>query len=377
MLSILKVMLQLLHILYSLFKLFPTQKKVVFISRQSDRPSLDMRMLKKEIQTSHPDYQIVLLCKKIGERVPEKIGYCFHMLRQMYHLSTSQIAILDSYAILVSVLHHKKSLLIIQMWHSIGTMKKFGYSILDMPEGSSSRLAKIMKMHANYDYILAASDAYKSHLAEGFHYPTDKIVTLPLPRVEALEDPNLAESTRKKIVSAYPQLTEPGKETILYIPTFRKGEDESFQKAALDLANAVDYSRYHLIIKPHPLSNFTGSHPHAIIDHLFSSFEMLFVSDCVISDYSCIIYEAAILNRPLYFYAYDYDHYQSARDFYIDYPNEMPGPVCTTAEDTLRSISNHACQQEAIRQFVSKYVTPQSNHETRDIVDFIFAHRKS
>ena len=79
---------------------------------------------------------------------------------------------------------------------------------MDMPEGSSSRLAKIMKMHANYDYILAASDAYKSHLAEGFHYPTDKIVTLPLPRVEALEDPNLAESTRKKIVSAYPQLTE-------------------------------------------------------------------------------------------------------------------------------------------------------------------------
>ena len=57
MLSILKVMLQLLHILYSLFKLFPTQKKVVFISRQSDRPSLDMRMLKKEIQTSHPDYR--------------------------------------------------------------------------------------------------------------------------------------------------------------------------------------------------------------------------------------------------------------------------------------------------------------------------------
>lgn len=376
MLSILKVMLQLLHILYSLFKLFPTKKKVVFISRQSDRPSLDMRMLKKEIQTSHPDYQIVLLCKKIGERVPEKIGYCFHMLRQMYHLSTSQIAILDSYAILVSILHHKKSLLIIQMWHSIGTMKKFGYSILDMPEGSSSRLAKIMKMHANYDYILAASDAYKPHLAEGFHYPVEKIVTLPLPRVEALESREFADAARKKIVSVYPELSASEKETILYIPTFRKGETEGFQKAAMALADAVDYSRYHLIIKAHPLSDFSASHPHAIIDHQFSSFDMLFISDCVISDYSCIIYEAAILRRPLYFYAYDYDQYQSARDFYIDYKKEMPGPVCRTAEETLKAIDARACDPEAVQRFLSRYVTPKSRHETRDIVDFMFAHQK-
>ena len=47
-------------------------------------------------------------------------------------------------------------------------MKKFGYSILDKPEGSSSRMARLMKMHENYDFILAAGDGYKAHLAEGF-----------------------------------------------------------------------------------------------------------------------------------------------------------------------------------------------------------------
>lgn len=377
MLTILKITIQLLHILYGLFKLLPVRKKVVFISRQSDSPSLDIQMLAEEIQRSHPDYQVVVLCKKIGSGLFSKIGYCFHMLRQMYHLATSQIVVLDSYSILVSVLHHRNSLLVVQMWHSIGTMKKFGYSILDMPEGSSRRLAETMKMHANYDYILAASDAYKSHLAEGFHYPEEKIVTLPLPRVEALEDAGRAEAARKKIVSVYPRLSEPGKETILYIPTFRKRENARFQKAALALADAVDYSRYHLIIKAHPLSELTVSHPRAIIDHQFSSFDMLFVSDCVISDYSCIIYEAAILKRPLYFYAYDYEQYRGARDFYIDYQKEMPGPICSTAEETLDAISSHACRQEAVQRFLSKYVTPKSRHETRDIAEFLFSHRKS
>ncbi len=82
--------------------------------------------------------------------------------------------------------------MIIQMWHSVGTMKKFGYSILDKPEGSSSKVAELMKMHANYDYILAGGDGYKEHLADGFRYSLDKIVTLPLPRVERLKDPKYA-----------------------------------------------------------------------------------------------------------------------------------------------------------------------------------------
>ena len=85
-------------------------------------------------------------------------------------------------------------------------MKKFGYSILDKPEGSPSKLAKLMKMHANYDYILAAGEGYKEHLAEGFNYPLDKIVTLPLPRMELLKDEDHRNDTLQKIFKIYPEL---------------------------------------------------------------------------------------------------------------------------------------------------------------------------
>lgn len=368
---ILKAGIKILQFFYCILKLIPSKKKVAFISRQSNSASLDITMLENEIHTLHPEFETVVLCKKIEKGLAPKISYCFHMLRQMYHLATSQIAILDSYAILVSVLKHKPSLLVIQMWHSVGTMKKFGYSILDMPEGSSSKLANIMKMHANYDYILSASDAYKPHLAEGFHYPVSKIVTYPLPRVEALQSETYASTCKKRIYAKYPQLKE--KETILYVPTFRKGENSEFRHAALALANAVDYHKYNLVIKTHPLAEFTETHPTAIIDQQFSSFDMLFISDYVVSDFSCIIYEAAVLERPLYFYTYDYEHYMETRDLYIDYKKEMPGPICSTAAETIQAIAEKSCDLKKVRTFLNKYVTPQSNCETKDIIEFIFA----
>lgn len=371
---ILKIGIKIFQFFYCVMKVFPVKKKVTFISRQSNSASLDISMMQKEILKLHPDFETVILCKKIEGGLLSKIGYCFHMLRQMYHLATSQIVILDSYSILVSVLNHKKSLLVIQMWHSVGTMKKFGYSILDMPEGSSSKIAKTMKMHANYDYILAASEAYKPHLAEGFHYPISKIMTFPLPRVEALESSQYAADAKAKIYRSYPRLAE--KETILYVPTFRKGENQDFFSAAIALANAVDYSRYNLVIKAHPLAEFEADHPKAIIDQQFSSFDMLFISDYVISDFSCIIYEAAVLKRPLYFYTYDYDHYLATRDIYIDYKKEMPGPICSTAAEIVQAISDQACDPEKVQSFLTKYITPKSGHETKDIVDFIFSKRK-
>ena len=56
--------------------------------------------------------------------------------------------------------------------------------------------------------------------------------------------------------------------------------------------------------------------------------ELLHVADYIITDYSAIVYEAAITQKPIYFYTYDYEEYQINRGTYIDYMSEMPGPIC-------------------------------------------------
>ena len=372
---IIKLGTVILNFLYSLLKLLPQKKKVVIISRQADDPSLDISMLESKFKELHPEYETVILCKKIGPGLTGKIKYCFHMLTQMYHLATSEIVILDSYCILVSLLTHRKSLLVIQMWHSIGTMKKFAYSILDKPEGSSSKIAHLMKMHKNYDYILAAGDGYKEHLSQGFNYPLEKIVTLPLPRVEVLKDKAYAQNIKERVFSAYPQLNK--KENIVYVPTFRKANDDEFLVALKDLCDNIDYSKYNLIIKAHPLtdlSNFNGGL--AIIDREFSSFDMLFVADYVVSDYSCIMYEAAVLNKPIYLYTYDYENYMATRDIYMDYKKEVPGPICDNGKALKDAIEDGTYDYEKLHFFLNKYVYMGSSHETEDIINFIIEQKK-
>ncbi|MBE6010229.1 MAG: polyribitolphosphotransferase [Lachnospiraceae bacterium] len=368
---LIKTAIAFLHLIYAILKIFPAKKKIVFLSRQANAPSLDFQMLSERILQMHPDYRTVMLCRMLQKTPKGMAGYCFHMLRQMYHLATSRAAILDSYCIPISLLKHKKTLLVIQMWHSVGTMKKFGYSILDQPEGSSSEIAHLMKMHHGYDYVLAAGEGYKDHLAEGFCFDRSRILTYPLPRLELLQDPAYISDCRRKITAAYPVIQQ--KKNLVYVPTFRKGEDAAFRQALNDLIEAIDLTAYNLIVKAHPLAEFNSSDPRIICDTEYSSMEMLCVANAVISDYSCIIYEAAVLKKPLYFYTYDYAQYMSKRDIYIDYKKEMPGPICDTATELAQALSAKYYDYVKLEQFLNRYVEVTGN-ETENIVNLIFDH---
>ena len=80
-----------------------------------------------------------------------------------------------------------------------------------------------------------------------------------------------------------------------------------------------------MVHKLHPLSkvNELDVKDGVYFDREFSSIDMLCVADYLISDYSCIIYEAAIKNIPLYFYNFDMDHYEVGRGLAIDYYKEL------------------------------------------------------
>ncbi len=361
-----------LNILYFFMKLRPVKKKVVFLSRQSNEPSIDIIELKREIERQHPEYETLVLCRKIGDGLSGKILYCFHILKQMWNLSNAEIVILDSYCISLSLLKQRSSLLVIQMWHSVGTMKKFAYSILDKPEGSSARLAHAMRMHKGYDFIFCAGEGYRAHVAEGFNYPENKIVVFPLPRVELLQRKSHADEMQENIFHAYPELTK--KKNVLYVPTFRKGELEKaeFNQALSNLK--VEFSlcsdKFNLIVKPHPLSGVKDEYDK------FSSFDFLFVADYVISDYSCIIYEAAIRHIPLFFYAYDYDQYIAERDIYMDYPSEIPGKMYTKASEIVSAIKGNKFDAEKQELFLKKYVDYTMTDIVSSTINFIFTHRK-
>lgn len=371
MIVVIKTGIFLLNIFYWFVKLLPTQNKIVMLSRQSNKPSVEFEMVKAEVEKRDNGVKVVLLCRTLDGGVNSsklsKLKYVFHMIEQMYHIATSKVAILDSYCIVISILKHKKSLKVIQMWHSMGTMKLFGYTTLDTAEGSKSELAYAMKMHQNYDYVFASAEAYKAHLAAGFNCDIKKIITMPLPRYDLLKSREYEEKVLGKIYAAYPKLKE--KPVIMYCPTFRKDETD-FEKAVYDLVDSVDTEKYNLVVKLHPLSKVVLDE-RVIQAKEFTSFDMIFAADYVISDYSCIVYEAAVRNIPLYFYNYDMDFYTGGRGLAIDYENELPGVTSKETKDIANAIENIPYDMEELKRFSDKYVTPVKN-ATKDIVDFVW-----
>lgn len=354
---VLKIMIPILNFIYCFFKLLPTKNKIVMISRQSNQINIDFKLVGDKLKNK---YQVVYLCKTLDGGVKSKfitrVEYGFHMFKQMYHLATSKVCILDSYCPTVSILKHKKSLTIIQMWHSVGTMKKFGYAILGKKEGSYSEIAKIMKMHNNYDVVFASSDFYKEHLSKGFNVDINKIKTCTLPRIDLLNDKNYELKIKKSIYKKYPSLKN--KKNIIYAPTFRKDESK-FNKHLNKLIDSIDYDKYNLIIKLHPLSKVKCNNEKVIVDRSFSTFDMLFIADYLISDYSCIIYEAGVRNIPLYFYHYDIDNYEEVRGLAIDY-NELPGYI---EKNPKKLISNIELKYDMKyhKEFIKKYVQNTKN----------------
>ena len=365
---ILKLIIFLLNIIYLVLKLLPTNsKKILIMSRQSNKKSLDIKLIERSLRK---DYKVVTLCKTLEGRENStfftKISYGFHMFRQMYHLATSKVCVLDTYIPTVSILKHKKSLKIIQMWHSNGTMKKFGYSALGKREGTTGKYAKIFKMHQNYDIILASSNEYKDHLMKGFGLEnTDNILVYTLPRFDLLKSKSYEQRIKEKIYKKYPALKE--KENIVYAPTLRKDE-QKFEKKLKELIETFNYEKYNLIIKLHPLSKIKLNDERVIVDNSFSTFDMLFVTDKLISDYSCIIYEAGVRNIPLYFYAYDLSYYDFIRGIALDY-STLPGFTERYAKELVKDLDKKY-DMKYLKEFTNKYIENTENC-TEKIVDLI------
>ncbi|MBO7519640.1 MAG: CDP-glycerol glycerophosphotransferase family protein, partial [Clostridia bacterium] len=316
-------------------------------------------------------FKVVYACKTLdgGENssLAGKVSYALSMLKQMYHLSTSKACILDSYNPVISVLKHKKSRIVIQIWHTVGKLKEFGWQIVGRQEGTSPQIANVMKMHKNYDVIYYAGEGYKEVFKEGFRAEDCVFRKFTLPRIDLLFDKDYIENTRRRILEKYPQLNE--KPNVLYAPTFRKDEN-LFERYFNELLAAFDFEKYNLIVMLHPLTKISVNDQRITVARDFSTFQMMTCADKMISDYSCIIYEAGLKGIPLYFYCYDLDKYENNRGLTISY-EELPGFKSKNAKELVDSLDK-PYDFEALREFIDCCVenkTDCTKKMAKDIVD--------
>lgn len=346
--------------------------KVAIISRESDSRTLDIAMLEAELLRRGVDVTVLskLLTK---EKSLKALGYLGHVMRQEAAILGSDVVVLDTYCIPASMIPHGKGTKVIQMWHALSAVKKFGWQTVGKEGGSSERTAKLMKMHRGYDYVTCASDVTADHFCEAFDVDKSRIVKCGLPRIDYIKSVALGdrrEEMRRKILARYPQL-DSEKKTVLYAPTFRRGKSVDVQS----LIDALDPARFDLVVKLHPL--YRGAQEEAeqanvIYDDDFGSYDWLSVADVIISDYSSFVIESTLADKPLFIYAYDLDDYEANTGLNMDFGSEpIASYVFRDADLLAKQLAGGEYDLGALRAFRDRYIDVDTENCTAALADFI------
>ena len=328
-----KLMKGVLALIYAVMKLFPVKdNKIVFCSRQSSDVPLDFALIQKELAKRQEGLCFVNICNRIGKGVGAYASFAADTLRSMKHMATARVCVLDAYWPAASMLHHKEELTIIQIWHAIGKIKKSGMITAGAKTGRDPKIAALFNMHEKNDYIIAGAKAFDQFYRDSFGDYDYTLLNYGLPRIDYLLDNEQA--NREKFFTENPELA--GRTILLYAPTFRRGMEARWQ----DIIGAVDPEKYTLIIKNHPSQRIEGERPAEHVRYFdeWTAVDLLAASDYVITDYSAIALEAAVLRKKTLDWVYDYDEYTRENGLNVDMFESMPGLAFKDASEMMAFI---------------------------------------
>ena len=97
---------------------------------------------------------------------------------------------------------------------------------------------------------------------------------------------------------------------------------------------------------------------------------VMVAADVCVSDYSSLVFEYSLLDRPMAFFAYDRADYDDWRGFYYDYDEMTPGPIFSTTEELVDWVEHLDERFDAseVAAFRERFMSACDGHATERIV---------
>lgn len=358
---------------------FPVnQKKVTFASYRSEKLEGNLLYIHEEFKRRSNGHEYHFLFKRYRGSLLGKLDYVMHMLQASYSLATSRYFIIDDFYFPVYAIKPRKRTDIVQLWHAAGAFKKFGFSTIGKSFGPSREYLKHIKIHSNYTRVYVSSTSIIPHYAEAFDMPAENIFPLGLPRTDFFFKEEVKESIQKEFYLKFPEFRN--KKLLLYAPTFRgSSHDQDQFKAPIDipLLKRLIGEEYALLIHLHPymrsgLNIDEGDRDFAShIEGQFTIEELLAITDVLITDYSSIIFDFSLLDRPIVFFATDLEDYIKERDFYYDYKSFIPGPLITETHSLANWLLKGNYNMKKVSDFRNYFFDYQDGKTSERIVSHL------
>ena len=345
----------LVRVLYRAFTrlLGPNPQRILFASDQ--KPTMEGNLLRVHERMLERGLDARFDLRR-SFRLPRTTGW-LTTVRVLYLLATSGTILLDDYFGLLNTITIDRRSRVIQVWHAGVGFKSVGYSRF-----GSTDSPRLSQPHRQYTYAICGSEHLRPVYAEAFGIEESAVIPTGLPRIDWFLDDARTAAFTAAFAAEHPHLR--GKRIILFAPTFR---GSSYHTAFYD-DTAIDFAALYDACPPDTVVLFRMHHfvkdairiPEQYRDRFFDftrfpdGLGLLHVTDILITDYSSIIYEFSLLDRPMLFFAPDRAIYAATRGFHRDFEETAPGRVCDTFDDVVRALRNGDFAMDKLARFRSE-----------------------
>lgn len=381
------------NIIFTLYKLLfkfcgiviPKNKNLIifesFLGKQfSDNP----RAIYEYIKENHPEYKMYwslnreasknILVQEIEFVTRFSLRWIYLMNRAKFWVSNSRLPLW---------IPKPRNTIYIQTWH--GTpLKKLALDIeeVHMP-GTNTELYKknFISETKKWDYLISPNNYSTKIFKRAFKF--DNIIESGYPRNDYL----VINNSESKIINIKKKLNLPlDKKILLYAPTWRdnnyyeRGRYKFEINLNLDLLQKNLSDEYIMLLRMHYLvsENLNLTEFDEFI-YDFSQYDdirdLYLISDLLITDYSSVFFDYAILERPMIFFVYDIEEYRDKlRGFYFNFENNAPGPFVNTTRDLLKEIKEidrNFIFKDKVKMFKKEFCNLEDGNASKRVVNSI------
>lgn len=269
-------------------------------------------------------------------------AFMYYMARSKYWVNSQQFPY---------YLHRRKKGVYVQTWH--GTPLKRMMFDQDNHHGRDpSFVGRTIQSVAQWSILVSPNPHTTKAMQSAFRF-TGPIKELGYPRNDVLMSDKRHQLATN--VRHYLGIGD-SKFVVFYAPTFR--DDQPTQRGRFRFVFDWPFDPYQwvnevgddvvLLVRTHNLISNKLEIPEELRNNIIDVTtypdvqELFLASDMLVTDYSSVFFDYAILQRPILFYAYDLDNYrENLRGFYLDYENELPGPIVTDSKILFEKIKEY------------------------------------
>lgn len=347
------------------------QKKVLFISYVGKGFGDNGKYIAQALHEKAPNLKLVWITNETESLPDYVIPVRRRSLKRLYHSSTAKFWIDNCRKIKYE--RKRKQQYYIQTWHGGIALKQ---------------VEKDAEAHLEADYVRSAQkdSAMVNLMVSNSRFCTDmyrrafwyegEILECGSPRVDIL----FSCASDQKIQIKKKLGLQAEDHIILYAPTFRK--DKGTECYRIDFKRILealsrDGSEWKFAVRLHP--NIADQADFLQYDDDIMNatsypdmYELMAVSDILITDYSSVMFEAGFVKKPVFLFATDIEDYKQDRNFYFDL-EQLPFPLATTNEELISRIEHFSKSEyeASVVEFNQSLGLKETGHASEKVAEWI------